>query len=147
MDKDNFKQIYPFHIKQDVIWGDMDAFKHVNNTVYFRYFEGVRMALFEVTSVISNMNATQIGPIMASIQCQFKAPLSFPDKILIGTRIKEIGAKKFTMEYAVFSELQNTIVSTGEGLIVFYDYKSGKSTEIPNNIRRNFNDTLNSRHH
>lgn len=38
---------YPIVLSQDLIWGDMDAFEHVNNTVYFRYFEDARLAYFE----------------------------------------------------------------------------------------------------
>lgn len=147
MDKHDFKQEYPFYIKQDVIWNDMDYFKHINNTVYFRYFEDIRMAFFETTGVNTLMESTQLGPILASTQCQFKAPLTYPDRILIGTKLKEIGEKKFTMEYAVFSEEHNNICATGEGLIVFYDYKQGKSCEIPDTIRNTFNKLKASKHH
>ena len=38
---------YPIVITQEVIWADMDAYRHVNNAVYFRYFESARMAYFE----------------------------------------------------------------------------------------------------
>jgi len=147
MTKDEFKQSYPFYIKQDVIWGNMDAFKHVNNAVYFRYFEDVRMAFFEHTGVNANMEATQQGPILASTQCQYKLPLTYPDRIVIGTKIKDIGEKRFTMEYAIYSESQEAITTTGEGIIVFYDYKQGKSCEIPAHIKKNFNDALNAIHH
>ena len=124
---------------QDVNWGDMDAFGHINNTVYFRYFENIRMAYFEKTSVNEHKNATQIGPILASTQCQFRAPLTYPDHIHIGTRIKELekieqGEKRFTMEYAVFSEQQDCIAAKGEGLIVYNNYNEGKSCAIPESI-------------
>ena len=81
--KQRFIEEYAVIVKQDVIWGDMDAFSHVNNTVYFRYFEDARMAFFEKTGVIAHMDSTNIGPILASTQCQFRAPLSYPDHILM----------------------------------------------------------------
>lgn len=145
--KENFKNEYAIIVKQDVIWGDMDAFNHVNNTVYFRYFEDARMAFFEKTGVMPHMESTNIGPILASTQCQFRAPLSYPDRILIGARIKEISEKRFTMEYAVFSEEQETIAAKGEGLVVYYDYNQAKSCEIPNAIRDNFNKLQAAKHH
>lgn len=147
MTKDEFKQEYPFNIKQDVIWSDMDIFKHVNNAVYFRFFEDVRMAFFDLTHVNSNMEATQKGPILASTQCQFKAPLTYPDRIIIGTRLTNIAEKRFTMEYAVYSESQACITTVGEGIIVFYDYKLAKSCEIPELILKRFNEVLNNKHH
>ena len=146
-EKDHFKEDYTVIIKQEVIWGDMDAFNHVNNTVYFRYFEDARMAFFEKTGVMQHMESSQIGPILASTQCQFRAPVSYPDRILIGARIKEISEKRFIMEYGVFSEEQNTLAAKGEGLVVYYDYNQAKSCEIPQSIRDQFNLLQANKHH
>lgn len=142
--KSAFLKDYPLTISQDVIWGDMDAFGHINNTVYFRYFENIRMAFFEKSSVNQHKDATQIGPILASTQCQFRAPLTFPDKIQIATRIANLdtlvsGEKRFTMEYAVFSESLDCIAAKGEGLIVYYDYAQNKSCAVPDSIIKAFN--------
>jgi len=146
-EKQEFLQAYDIIVKQDVIWRDMDAFNHVNNAVYFRYFEDARMAFFERTQVIQHMDETNIGPILASTQCQFRAPLNYPDRILIGARIKEISEKRFTMEYGVFSEQQNTLAAKGEGLVVYYDYNAAKSCEIPDVIRENFSHLHAAKHH
>ena len=43
----DMKQKYPVVLTQDLVWSDMDAFKHVNNAVYFRFFENARIAYFE----------------------------------------------------------------------------------------------------
>ncbi|WP_283786284.1 acyl-CoA thioesterase [Bermanella sp. WJH001] len=145
--KQRFIEEYAVIVKQDVIWGDMDAFNHVNNTVYFRYFEDARMAFFEKTGVMPHMEATNIGPILASTQCQFRAPVSFPDRILIGARIKEISEKRFTMEYGVFSEQHETLAAKGEGMVVYYNYKLNESCEIPDEIRVNFNQLQAAKHH
>ncbi|MEY8263002.1 MAG: thioesterase family protein [Bermanella sp.] len=143
--KQAFLRDYALTIHQDVTWGDMDAFGHINNTVYFRYFEDIRIAYFEKTQVNAHKEKTQIGPILGSTQCQFRAPLAFPDHIHIGTRIKEreaiqLGEKRFTMEYAVFSEQQDCIAAKGEGLIVYYNYQQGKSCAIPDSILASINE-------
>ena len=62
----------------------MDAFQHVNNVVYFRYFETGRIAYFERTVMRSSMSTTGIGPILATASCKFKFPLTYPDTVLIG---------------------------------------------------------------
>ena len=46
------KKDYPVILSQDIIWGDMDAFGHINNTVYFRYFENVRIEYFNRIGVL-----------------------------------------------------------------------------------------------
>ena len=126
---------YPFVISQELIWRDMDAFQHVNNAVYFRYFEDVRMAFFEKTGIVALKNETQIGPILASTRCDFRAPLEFPDRIQVATRIEDIKPRRFTMKYAVWSETKACLAAEGEGLLVFYDYGRGRSCEIPTQVR------------
>ena len=131
----NFDDQFPYSIAQDVIWRDMDAFQHVNNAVYFRYFEDVRMAYFVKIGAIEYSNQHQVAPILATTRCDYRAPLEFPDRIRIGTRIEEIKPKRFTMKYAVYSENLDKIAAEGEGMLVYYDYAAAKSCEIPEIFR------------
>ncbi len=122
---------YPISLEQAVLWGDMDAFGHVNNTVYFRYFEDVRMAFFDRCGVTEHKLATQVGPILAATQCDFRAPLGYPERIRIVTWAEQFKPKRLTMQYRVFSLDQPKLVAEGTGLVVFYDYAQGRSCEIP----------------
>ena len=101
---DDLRGKYPVVVSQELHWGDMDAFGHINNTVYFRYFEDARIAYFDKIGVHEQMKQSNIGPILASTHCNFRLPLDYPDRIHIGTRCNILSAKKFSMEYAVFSE-------------------------------------------
>lgn len=125
---------YPVILTQDVSWGDMDAFEHVNNTVFFRYFEDARIAYLEKVGALEHMGRSNIGPILANAMCNFLLPLDFPDCIHIGVRANILSPKKMNMEFAVFSEKQDAVVARGEGLVVYYDYKKGRSCEIPETI-------------
>ena len=125
---------FPIVLSQDVIWGDMDAFGHINNTVYFRYFEDARIAYFDQIGVHEQMEQFNIGPILAYTHCNFRLPLDYPDRIHIAVRSSILSAKKLNMEYVVFSERHGAITADGEGLIVYYDYAGGKSCEIPEAI-------------
>ncbi len=125
---------YPVVLSQDVLWGDMDAFGHINNTVYFRYFEDGRIAYFDRIGITASLEQFKIGPILAKALCNFRLPLDYPDCIHIATRSRIQSAKTFNMEYAVFSEKHGAIAAEGEGLIVYYDYAKGKSCEIPETI-------------
>ena len=134
---DPLKQIkneYPVVLSQDVIWGDMDAFGHINNTVYFRYFEDARIAYFDRIGVIELMKQLSLAPILATTQCSFRLPLEYPDRIHVAARARILSAKKFNMEYVVFSQRHGAIAAEGEGLVVYYDYVNGKSREIPGEI-------------
>ncbi len=122
---------YPVQLVQQVVWGDMDAFQHVNNTVYFRYFEDIRLKFMAETGVMEILNNTKVGPILASTSCDFRAPLTYPDTIHIGARVTNIQERKIHMEYLVVSEKLNKIVAEGTGLMVYYDYGAAKTCAVP----------------
>jgi len=124
-------------IESPVVWGEMDAYKHVNNVVYFRYFESARMAYFDQVAINDSMKVDGIGPILASTQCRFKAPLTYPDTISIATCVSELSEDRFTMKYYVKSHASGRVVAEGEGLVVFYDYKNNCKHEIPSPIIEN----------
>ena len=78
-------------VKVDVRWGDQDTLGHVNNCVYFRYFEHARCTLWrqvmglEVDGAkIMNTEKEIIAPILASTSCRYRRPVQFPDTLRIG---------------------------------------------------------------
>ena len=120
----------------DVAWGEMDAFQHVNNIVYFRYFETVRIAYFEELGILEEMKRSGIGPILASTQCKYKAPLTYPDSLIVATKIDSLESDRFLMKYYVQSEKTGRIAAEGEGQIVFYDYNNHRRHDIPSEISK-----------
>ncbi|MDX1571683.1 MAG: acyl-CoA thioesterase, partial [Xanthomonadales bacterium] len=108
---------WPVVILRHVKWGEMDAFGHVNNTVYFRYFEDVRIAHFDALGVMRVMEEQGLGPILASTRARFKAALTYPDEVEIRSRIRDLENDRFRMEYAVFSLGLERVACEGEGLI------------------------------
>lgn len=118
----------------------MDAFAHVNNTQYFRWFEDVRMAYFQACGIFDYMDAHQVGPILARTQCRFMAPLTFPDTVHLGTRIEDMGADRFTMIYRVVSEVRDCVAAEGDGRIVMLDYATNQKAPIPDTIRLRMNE-------
>lgn len=126
---------YPIVVKLPVAWGEMDSFRHVNNTVYFRYFESVRIAYLEQIGLRSADDNGGVGPILASTSCRFRRPLTYPDHVRVGARVPQVDADRFTMEYLIFSEAQQTVAATGDGLIVAFDYLRGHKAPLPEAVR------------
>jgi len=122
-------------VQTPIAWGEMDAYQHVNNAVYFRYFETARMAYFDQTGVSSLKESSGIGPILASTQCRYKAPLAYPDTVSIAAGVSLISEDRFTMKYFVKSHNSGRVVAVGEGEIVFYDYQKQCKHVIPDVIR------------
>ena len=126
---------YPVVIEIAVAWGEMDSLQHVNNIVYFRYFESARMAYFHEIDIWGYMDETGIGPILASTECKFKIPLSYPDTVSVGTRITNVKEDRFLMKYTVVSHQHRRIAAEGQGVIVSYNYREKKKAPLPQEIR------------
>ena len=127
---------YPVTIRIPIQWGDMDAFGHVNNTVFFRYFESARIAYLERCGFLSSYERDRIGVILHSTSCRFRLPLFHPDSVLVGGRVTEVTTDRFTMGYVVVSEAAGRVAGEGSGVIVSYDYDRGRKCPIPADIRK-----------
>jgi acyl-CoA thioester hydrolase len=127
---------YPVVIQLPVVWGEMDSYRHVNNVVYFRYFESARLEYFRRLDWFVYENDTGIGPILAATQCRFRKPLTYPDTIAVGARVTTLGEDRFTMEYRLVSQGLEAVAAEGEGTIVTYHYEQGKKVPIPDELRR-----------
>jgi acyl-CoA thioester hydrolase len=127
---------YPIVIDIPVRWGDMDAFQHVNNALYFRYLESSRIAYFDDLGLWQSMEETGVGPILAHTECRFRFPLSYPDSVSVGARVRlgDIGEDRFTMEHLVWSQSHERVVASGTGLVVIYDYHKKHKTALPADI-------------
>jgi acyl-CoA thioester hydrolase len=130
------KSLDDFNIKVDIpiAWGDMDAFKHVNNTRFFRYFETARIKYFEKAGFLETMEKNSIGPILANISAKFIKPLFYPDTVTVGSRVSFIEPTQFMMEYIIESKSKG-IAALGESKMVVYDYKSSQRTTLPDIVR------------
>lgn len=127
---------YPVSLEVPVAWGEMDAMGHVNNIVYFRYFESARIAYFEKMGLIDFMNKTGIGPILATTSCRFRIPLTYPDSVLIGAKVVSVEDDRFVMNYIVVSKRHRKPAAEGEGVIVAFDYRGGKKVPVPEALKQ-----------
>lgn len=118
-----------------VLWGDMDAFGHVNNTRFIRWFETARIAHFQRIGVKTTA-AVGVAPILAHVSCDFIAPVDFPNDVLVGARTSKIGTTSFHQEYVVaLADAPEQPVARGVGVIVMYDYDSGTKASVPVDLR------------
>jgi acyl-CoA thioester hydrolase len=133
-------ETYPVVIEAAVAWGEMDSMGHVNNIVYFRYFESARIAYFERVGFMAHMGETGVGPILASTQCRFRLPLAYPDTVSVGARVSETGDDRFVMQYLVVSHRHAKAAAEGEGLVVCFDYRAQKKAPLPQEVRARIRD-------
>ena len=115
-------------------WGDMDAMGHVNNTIYFRYFEIVRIEwLFKVGGP-PDPNGS--GPVIVNAFCNFIRQLEFPGDVLAKHYVANPGRSSFD----TFITLERTdhpgvIYAEGGSKTVWADFKAQKSAPLPDWLR------------
>lgn len=122
---------FPVIVDLPVAWGEMDAMGHVNGVVFVRYFETSRFTYFaRLGPALQGMGSAERGWILGSVSCRYWAPLAFPDTVSVGTRVSALGHDRYTMEHRVVSHRLGTVAADGEVLIVVYDYRRARKTDL-----------------
>ncbi|MBY0514803.1 MAG: acyl-CoA thioesterase [Gemmataceae bacterium] len=127
---------FPIAVALDVAWGDMDAYAHVNNVVYFRYFEAARIAYLGRCGWLASREEIGVGPIVASTQARYRKPLSYPDHLLVGARLLDVADDRFTLEHRVVSRAWGAVATDGQVVVVSFDYRANRKAPIPDAVRR-----------
>lgn len=116
-----------------VRWGDMDAFGHVNNTLYLRYIEEARFLWMQSKGIPIGGDSY---PVVVTIGCTFLRPVFYPDTLRIDCYISEPGRSSFIIDYHIFSESDPVSpTATSHSKVVWVDAKTGKSTPLPDSVR------------
>ncbi|MDC5839297.1 acyl-CoA thioesterase [Vibrio europaeus] len=127
---------YPIVTEVPVAWGEMDALQHVNNAVYFRYFETARLDYFKKIELLVDLKTHHIGPVLGHTDCRYKIPVTYPDTLLIGSRVSELKDDRFTMEYLVVSKKVGKVTTVGTATCVMFDFKNHTKATIPEHIKQ-----------
>ena len=126
---------FPVVITVPVLWGDEDAFGHVNNIIYLRWCESARVEYLQRVGLWRMHEEEGVGPILASISCDYKRAVTFPDTVRVGARVVRVGNSSFRMDHLVVSEGMKTVAATVESTLVVFDYKRGTAVRVPDGIR------------
>lgn len=125
---------FPVVVRLPVQWGEMDAYDHVNNVVFFRYFESARVRYLRACGFTDTYAEQGVGAILHSTSARFRRPLFYPDEVVVGARVSSLAADRFTMAYRVVSLEQEAVAAEGEGVVVSYDYRAGAVAPLPDSV-------------
>lgn len=121
--------VVPHH----VVFRDLDAFGHVNNSVFFTYFEWARSLLwFELTGF---GGARDIGFIVAHAACDFRRQLDL-EPIDICVRISELGNSSMVFLHEIRKKNGNEVAATGKVVVVMFDWERQTKVTITDELRR-----------
>ena len=126
---------FPLITDLPVLWGDLDAFDHVNNVAYLRWCETSRVEYLRRIGLFPELPPRGLGPIIASVTCHYRRPLGYPDTVAVGTRVGSIGNSSFQMKHRIVSRARSEIVAEAESTMVTLDYSAGKPVRLPEAVR------------
>ena len=119
--------------KMPIRWGDMDAYGHVNNTVYFRFMEQARVEWIEEMQVPVRPGGA--GPVIINANCTFMIPMNYPGTVEVRTYVGAIGRSSCQTYVEMGLEGDERIYAEGGAKVVWMDTQSGKSVPLPDHVR------------
>lgn len=115
-------------------WMDNDAYAHVNNVVYYSYFD-TAVNRFLIERGLLDLKGSAVIGLVVETQCQFFRPISFPDLVHVGMRVASLGNSSVRYEIGVFANADAEAAAQGHFVHVYVDRASGKPAPIPAAIR------------
>ena len=119
-----------------VRWGDLDAMGHVNNTIYFRYFESLRIEWLQ--SLASGPDPAGVGPVMANGFCNFIRQIEYPGEIVARHYVvsPRPGAKSLDTYFTLsMADAPDVVSANGGATLVWLDFPNRKTVPLPDHLR------------
>ena len=111
-------------------WADNDAYGHVNNTVYYEWFDSAVNGWMVEQGMLDIANGNPIA-LVVETRCTYTAPLEFPQPVEVGLAVAELGRSSIRYRIGVFGEGSDTAAAEGEFVHVVVDRSTRRPTAIP----------------
>ena len=111
-------------------WADNDAYGHVNNTVYYEWFDSAVNAWMVEQGMLDIANGDPIA-LVVETSCTYAAALAFPDNVEIGLAVAQLGRSSICYRIGVFADGADSAAAEGEFVHVVVDRRARRPVEIP----------------
>jgi acyl-CoA thioester hydrolase len=125
---------YPHFLSIATRWMDNDVYGHVNNVVYYSYFDTVVNEYLIRAGVLDFEHGKTIG-LVVETQCSYFAPLVFPDRIDAGLRVAKLGTSSVRYEVGLFREGDAEAAAQGHFVHVYVDRVTRRPVALPDGLR------------
>lgn len=115
-------------------WMDNDAYRHVNNIVYYSFFDTVVNEYLIRAGALDIESSPVIG-LVVETQCHYFSPISFPDVVDAGLRVAKLGSSSVRYEIGIFRNAELRAAAQGHFVHVYVDRASGRPTPLPAQLR------------
>lgn len=115
-------------------WSDNDAYRHVNNVVYYGFFDTAVNRLLIEAGALDLEHSPAVG-LVVETQCRYFAPISFPDQVQVGLRVAKLGTSSIRYELAVFRNDEAAASAEGHFVHVYVDRATNRPVPVPEAVR------------
>lgn len=116
-----------------VRWGDLDAFDHVNNTVFMRYVEEARIQYFDTLG--DDWLTEKLGPVIVNINCNFRREIKYPATVRVHTTAQRASEKRLVMTHRlVDADDPDCLYGDAEVTALWVDATAGRSIPLPDAV-------------
>ncbi len=128
--REEFRRFYTIGTR----WGDHDSYGHVQNVVYYSFFDSAISHFLVEQGTLDIDNSPVIGLIVES-SCTFYSPITFPEQVTVGLRIAHLGTSSARYELGIFRNDESEVSALGYVVYVYVDRASNKPVAIPALVR------------
>jgi len=125
---------YPHHLTIPTRWADNDVYGHVNNSVYYFYFDTV-VNKWLIENGLLEIGKSELIGLVVGTSCDYFSPISFPDEIVAGLRAAKIGSSSVTYEIGLFRNNETTASAQGTFVHVYVDEKNRRPSSISDKMQ------------
>jgi acyl-CoA thioester hydrolase len=115
-------------------WMDNDVYGHVNNVVYYSYFDTVVAEYLIANGLLDFVKGSTIG-LVVETRCSYFAPIAFPDRVRAGLRVAHLGTSSVRYEIGIFRNDEQTAAAQGHFVHVYVDRGSNRPVPLPEKFK------------
>ena len=132
--RDATREQFPHRTTLDTRWMDNDAYGHVNNVIYYSFFDTVVNRWLIERGVLAVESSSAIG-LVVETRCEYFSPLTFPDRVTAGLRVAHIGTSSVRYEIGLFRNDDSKLAAAGYFVHVYVDRASRRPITVPDDVR------------
>jgi len=128
------RERYRHFLRIPTRWMDNDVYGHVNNVVYYSYFDTV-VNEYLVRSGVLDIEKSPVIGLVVETQCRYFAPITFPDEVHAGLRVARLGRSSVRYEIGLFKNDETSAAAQGHFVHVYVEREGRKATALPQGLR------------
>jgi acyl-CoA thioester hydrolase len=111
-------------------WADNDVYGHINNVVYYSFFDSAVNGLLIAAGALDIHAGAVIG-LVVETQCNYHAPIAFPQAVTAGVRVAQLGRSSVRYEIGLFADDASACAAAGHFIHVYVDRATRRPVALP----------------